>query len=74
METAIGSSSAIGPASLTPWAKNSTPRSLALDWISRDRFDIQWHRHTGTWFCLHRGLSLVEALKTIESDGLLHPL
>ena len=45
-----------------------------LDWISRDRFDIQWHRHTGTWFCLHRGLSLVEALKTIESDGLLHPL
>ncbi|SRR5260370_37710330 len=28
-------------------------------WISRDRFDTQWHRHTGTWFCLHRGLSLV---------------
>jgi hypothetical protein len=44
-----------------------------LDWISRDRFDLQWHRHTGT--CLHRrGLSLVEALKTIEADGLLHPL
>jgi hypothetical protein len=43
-----------------------------LDWISRDRFDIQWHRHTGTWFCLHRRLSLVEALKTIEGDGLLH--
>ncbi len=45
-----------------------------LDWISRDRFDLQWHRHTGTWLCLHRGLSLVEALKTIEADGLLHPL
>ncbi|MEH2469310.1 hypothetical protein V1281_001439 [Nitrobacteraceae bacterium AZCC 2161] len=45
-----------------------------LDWISRDRFDIQWHRHTGTWFRLHRGLSLVEALKTIEADGLLHPV
>jgi hypothetical protein len=45
-----------------------------LDWISRDRFDLHWHRHTGTWFCLHRGLSLVEALKTIEADGLLHPL
>ena len=44
-----------------------------LDWMSRDRFDLQWHRHTGTWFCLHRGLSLVEALKTIEADGLLHP-
>ena len=45
-----------------------------LDWISRDRFDLQWHRHTGTWFCLHRGLSLVEVLKTIVADGLLHPL
>ena len=45
-----------------------------LDWMSRDRFDLQWHRHTGTWFCLYRGLSLVEALKTIEADGLLHPL
>src|SRR6266581_3873952 len=45
-----------------------------LDWMSRDRFDIQWHRHTGAWFCLYRGLSLVEALKTIETDGHLHPL
>jgi len=45
-----------------------------LDWVARDRFDIQWHRHTGAWFCLHRRLSLAEALKTIETDGLLHPL
>ena len=45
-----------------------------LDWMSRDRFDIQWHRHTGAWFCLYRGLSLAKALKTIETDGLLHPL
>jgi hypothetical protein len=45
-----------------------------LDWISRYRFDLQWHRHTGTWFYLNRDLSLVEALNTIESDGLLHPL
>lgn len=44
-----------------------------LDWISRDCFDIQWHRHTGTWFCLYRGLLLAQALKTIETDGLLHP-
>jgi hypothetical protein len=45
-----------------------------LDWVGRDRFDIQWRRHTETWFCLYRGLSLKEALKTIEIDGLLHPL
>jgi hypothetical protein len=38
------------------------------------RFDLQWHRHTGEWFCLHRGLSLTEALNTIIADGLLHPL
>jgi hypothetical protein len=45
-----------------------------LDWISRNRFDIQWHRHTGEWFRLHRGLSLAEAIDTLKSDGLLHPL
>jgi len=45
-----------------------------LDWISHNRFDLQWHRHTGEWFCLHRGLSLTEALDTILADGHLHPL
>jgi hypothetical protein len=47
---------------------------VRLDWISHDRFDIQWHRHTGAWFCIHRGQSLAQALKTIETDGHLHPL
>ena len=42
-----------------------------LDWISRNRFDIQWHRHTGEWFCLYRGLTLAEAID--KSDGLFHP-
>jgi hypothetical protein len=45
-----------------------------LDWISRDRFDIQWHRHTGKWFRLHRGLTLATAIETLRSDGILHPL
>ena len=45
-----------------------------LDWISRNRFDIQWHRHTGEWFCLHRGLTLAEAIDTLKSNGLLHPV
>ena len=47
---------------------------VRLDWISPDRFDIQWHRHTGGWYRLYRGQTLVEALKTIETDGHLHPL
>ena len=44
-----------------------------LDWISPDRFDIQWHRHTGAWFCVHRNLTLAHAIETLKSDGLLHP-
>ena len=44
-----------------------------LDWFSPNRFDIQWHRHTGEWFRLHRSLALDHAIETLKSDGLLHP-
>src|SRR5580693_6759196 len=44
-----------------------------LDWTSPDRFDIQWHRHTGEWFRLHRSLTLAEAIDTLRSEGLFHP-
>ena len=47
---------------------------VRLDCIGRDRFDIHWHRHTGEWFCLHRGLSLARAIETIKSNGILHPV
>lgn len=39
-----------------------------------DRFDIDWMRHTGQWWKLHRNLSLGDALHTLEHDGTLHPL
>ena len=45
-----------------------------LDWIGRDRFDIQWHRHTGEWYRLHRDLNLVDAIETLRSDQILHPV
>jgi hypothetical protein len=45
-----------------------------LDWISRDRFDLQWHRHTGQWWRLYSGLTLDEAVQTIKADGHLQPL
>jgi hypothetical protein len=45
-----------------------------LDWISRDRFDLQWHRHTGQWWTLYSGLTLDEAIQTIKADGHLQPL
>lgn len=47
---------------------------VRLDWTGPDRFDIQWHRHTGAWHRLYRDQTLVQALKAIEDDGLLHPL
>jgi hypothetical protein len=45
-----------------------------LDWISRNRFDLQWHRHTGQWWRLYSGLTLDEAVQTIKADGHLQPL
>ncbi len=45
-----------------------------LDHMGPDRFDIQWMRHTGQWWRLYTGLTLSEALRTIEEDGHLHPL
>ena len=44
-----------------------------LDWISSNRFDIQWHRHTGEWFCLHRGLTLAEAIETLNPTDCFIP-
>jgi len=45
-----------------------------LDRVGRNRFDIYWMRHTGKWWRLYTGLTLAEALRTLETDGLLHPL
>jgi hypothetical protein len=45
-----------------------------LEYVARDRFNLSFFRHTGQWHLLHRGVSLSEALRLIESDGHLHPL
>jgi len=47
---------------------------VRLDWISRNRFDVQWHRHTGQWFRIHQNLSLNAALDAIITNEILHPL
>lgn len=44
-----------------------------IDRVGRDRFDIYWMRHTGKWWRLHSGVTLVEALRILEADGVLHP-
>ena len=45
-----------------------------LDWTGPDNFDLQWMRHTGKWWRLHRGLTLKAALDQLITDGHLHPL
>lgn len=45
-----------------------------LDWIGPDRFDVQWHRHTGQWFRVYHNVSLKTALQHIISNRILHPL
>ncbi len=47
---------------------------VRLDWIRTDRFDVQWHRHTGQWFRVYQNLSLKAALDAIINNGILHLL
>jgi len=47
---------------------------VRLEFVGHDRFDISYYRHTETWFRLHWNLSLREAIRLIEDDGLLHPV
>jgi hypothetical protein len=58
------------PASLT--AEFDAPFAR-LDYVSRDRFDLMWHRHTGEWHCVSERLSLTEALHQIESEPYFQP-
>jgi len=46
---------------------------VRLDWIGRNRFDVQWHRHTGQWWRVHQNLSLNAALDAIITNEILHP-
>lgn len=41
--------------------------------LGETRFDAMWHRHTGQWFRLHAGVTLEEALRLIETDGMVQP-
>ena len=44
-----------------------------LEYVSRDCFDLSWHRHTGEWLCLFQRQSLAEALHLIESEPHFEP-
>ncbi len=70
----LASFNAIAPASARLLGEDFDAPFARLDWIARNRFDIQWHRHTGEWFCLHRGLTLAEAIDTLSSRIAPFPL
>ena len=62
--------------------RSDDPNSLAtefdapfarLDYVSRDCFDLLWHRHTGEWFRVFERLSLTEALHQIASEPFFRP-
>ena len=38
-----------------------------LEYVSRDRFDLSYHRHTGEWLSLFQRVSLSKALELMES-------
>lgn len=44
-----------------------------LDHVSGDRFDLMWHRHTGRWWRFRTGITLAEALRLMETEGLVQP-
>ncbi len=44
-----------------------------IDRVGPGSFDIYWMRHTGKWWRLHSGVTLAQALRLLETDGLLHP-
>ncbi|MER9303899.1 hypothetical protein NKJ06_10390 [Mesorhizobium sp. M0293] len=45
----------------------------AEEHLAETRFDLMWHRHTGTWWRLHATVTLDEALRLISADSRLQP-
>jgi hypothetical protein len=44
-----------------------------LEYVSRNLFDLSWHRHTGEWVAIFQRLSLAEALHLIETETFFQP-
>lgn len=43
-----------------------------LEYVSLDRFDVSWHRHTGQWRPVYQSIPLKEALEHIETEPWFH--
>jgi hypothetical protein len=67
MATSIGSSPATALTIRSYEAEFEAPFAR-LEYVSRDCFDLSWHRHTGEWYCLFQRQSLAEASGLIEAS------
>jgi len=45
-----------------------------FEYVSADRFNIAYMRHTGQWWEIMQGLTLEECLKEAKENPLLHPV
>ncbi len=45
-----------------------------LEYVSRDRFDLSYFRHTEKWWPVDLGVTLDEALALLETKGIYHPI
>jgi hypothetical protein len=59
-----------GPEATVPFFDNGFAR---LEYVGLDRFHLAYHRHTGQWWELRRGLTFEECLETMREEPLLQP-
>jgi hypothetical protein len=59
-----------GPDAISPQFES---RFARLEYVSPDRFNMAYMRHTEEWCELYRGVSLAEALQAVEDDVYLAP-
>ena len=72
-QQSISSSLAIAQMILRSYEAEFDAPPKRLDYVSRDCFDLMWHRHTGEWHCVSERLSLTEALLRIASEPYFKP-
>jgi hypothetical protein len=59
-----------GPHAMAPSFEDKFAR---LEYVSAERFNLAYMRHTGQWHEIAQGISLDEALEMIREGGLFHP-
>lgn len=66
----IGVYTCPGPNALSPTFE---ARFARMKLVGKDRFDLDFMRHTGQWWPLHQGLTLDECLAAIRDDPWFEP-